>query len=269
MPISASGSGSTADAPADHRPLPGAALGAAADAPPRAERGGLRQPGRHRVLRADARPHDRRGRPPSRPSTRSTSATPTAPTPSGCARTRCARSWAATRSSTALEEHLGIGHDETTDDGVDHPRAGRVQRGLRLRARGDGQLGVLRQPDAASRRELVDRLRAGQAVAPDPRRRRRCAPSRRSRRVLAGFPDGHADEGVGAGDADPAGHPAGRRAERRGGPRRPTGRCRAARPTARRAPAAGHRGAPTAAGRRATTASDEAARRPAGRTTEG
>ena len=33
----------------------------------------------------------------------------------------------------------------------DHPRARRVQRGLRLRAGGDGQLGVLRQPDARSR----------------------------------------------------------------------------------------------------------------------
>ena len=66
----------------------------------------------------------------------------------------------------ALKEHLGVGNDETTDDGTVTPRAHRVQRGLRLRARRDGQLGVLRQPDASSRREqLVDDLRAGEDVA--------------------------------------------------------------------------------------------------------
>ena len=48
-----------------------------------------------------------------------------------------------------------------------HPRAPRVQRGLRLRAGRDGQLGVLRQPDArVSARQLVDDLRAGRAVVP-------------------------------------------------------------------------------------------------------
>ena len=50
-----------------------------------------------------------------------------------------------------LSDHLGIGHDETTRRRRDHARAHRVQRGLRLRAGRDGQLGVLRQPDAGQR----------------------------------------------------------------------------------------------------------------------
>ena len=48
-----------------------------------------------------------------------------------------------------LEEHLGVGIDETTAGRQGQRRARRVQRGLRLRAGGDGQLGVLRQHDAA------------------------------------------------------------------------------------------------------------------------
>jgi len=49
-----------------------------------------------------------------------------------------------------LQEHLGVGNGETTDDGkvtLEH----RVQRRLRLRAGRDGQLGVLRQPDPGER----------------------------------------------------------------------------------------------------------------------
>ena len=55
------------------------------------------------------------------------------------------------RSSTELHEHLGVGNDETTPDGKVTPGARRVQRGLRLRAGDDGQLGVLRQHDARTR----------------------------------------------------------------------------------------------------------------------
>ncbi len=54
-----------------------------------------------------------------------------------------------------LAEHLGGGdaghgdghHDIKSPDGKVAPRAPRVQRGLRLRPRDHGQLGVLRQPD--------------------------------------------------------------------------------------------------------------------------
>ena len=83
----------------DHRPLPAAALGAAADAAPGAVRGGLRHARRHRAVRRAARPDHGRGRrgrdllhdvqaPPGRASTTSASAP-----------TRCARCSAATRSS--------------------------------------------------------------------------------------------------------------------------------------------------------------------------
>ena len=47
----------------------------------------------------------------------------------------------------ALENHLGVHARPDHRRRPDHPRACRVQRRLRLRARGDGQLGVLRQPN--------------------------------------------------------------------------------------------------------------------------
>ena len=55
-----------------------------------------------------------------------------------------------------------------------------MQRGLRLRAGRDGQLGVLRQPDAGQRpRSSSTTSRAGKPVVPDARRRQRRARSRR------------------------------------------------------------------------------------------
>ena len=62
-----------------------------------------------------------------------------------------------------------------------------MQRGLRLRAGGDGQLGVLRQPDAASAAELVDDLRAGEPVEPTRGAVAVCT-FKEVARVLAGFP---------------------------------------------------------------------------------
>ena len=126
-----------------------------------------------------------------------------------------------------LKEHLGVGNDETTDGRHGHPRARRVQRGLRLRAGGDGQLGVLRQPDAGVGGR-ARRRPAGRATC----RRRPAAPRlctfSEVARVLAGFPDGRADEGPAAGPATLAGLQAlPRGAERRPpsqgrlGPRRP------------------------------------------------
>ena len=52
-----------------------------------------------------------------------------------------------------------------------------------------------------SARSLVDSLRAGEPVDADPRRRHRSAPGSEAERVLAGFYDGRADEGVAAGPA--------------------------------------------------------------------
>ena len=58
-------------------------------------------------------------------------------------------------------------------------RAPRVQRGLRLRPRGDGQLGVLRQPDAAVGQEARRRPARGRARRRRPAARAGCAPGSR------------------------------------------------------------------------------------------
>ena len=69
-----------------------------------------------------------------------------------------------------LKDHLDVGNDETTDGRQGHPRARRVQRGLRLRAGDDGQLGVHGQHDPGSPPiQLVDDLRAGKEVTLHPR----------------------------------------------------------------------------------------------------
>ena len=51
-----------------------------------------------------------------------------------------------------------------------HARARRVQRRLRLRAGRDGQLGVLRQPNPSSARDLVDAAARGRVRDAHPRR---------------------------------------------------------------------------------------------------
>ena len=134
---------------ADHRPLPAAAVGAAAAAAPGAV---ARRATSARTASRSAREQlgltDGRGHRGRDLLHACTSAARPASTTSASAPTRCARSWAATQILDALEEHLGVGNDETTAGRQGHPRAHRVQRGLRLRAGGDGQLGVLRQPDA-------------------------------------------------------------------------------------------------------------------------
>ena len=84
-----------------------------------------------------------------------------------------------------------------------HPRAHRVQRGLRLRARGDGQLGVLRQPDArVAPSSLVDDLRAGRDV--EPTRGAPLCTYKETARILAGFPDERAGAVEATGGAGPA-----------------------------------------------------------------
>jgi NADH-quinone oxidoreductase subunit E len=100
----------------------------------------------------------------------------------------------------ALEEHLGIGHDETTDDGVVT-----LER-LECNAACDYAPVLMvnweffDNQTPASAREVVDRLRSGEAVAPTRGASKVCSFKEVSR-VLAGFPDGRADEGVGAGTA--------------------------------------------------------------------
>jgi len=99
----------------------------------------------------------------------------------------------------SLTEHLGVGNDETTADGVltlEH---------VECNAACDYAPVVMvnweffdnQTPDSA--KELVDRLRAGDP--PTPTRGATLGTWRQAARVLAGFPDGRADEGPAAGPA--------------------------------------------------------------------
>jgi NADH-quinone oxidoreductase subunit E len=99
-----------------------------------------------------------------------------------------------------LSDHLGVGHDETTDDGV--VTLERVE----CNAACDFAPVLMvnweffdnQTPDSA--RDLVDDLRAGKPVKPT-RGADTVATFKDVSRVLAGFDDGRADEGVGAAGA--------------------------------------------------------------------
>jgi NADH-quinone oxidoreductase subunit E len=99
-----------------------------------------------------------------------------------------------------LSEHLGIGHDETTADG-----AVTLER-IECNAACDYAPVVMvnweffDNQTPGSARELTDRLQAGETVAPTRGASSVCTFKQMSR-VLAGFSDGRADEGVGAGPA--------------------------------------------------------------------
>ncbi|RYV49862.1 NADH-quinone oxidoreductase subunit NuoE [Pengzhenrongella frigida] len=99
-----------------------------------------------------------------------------------------------------LTEHLGVGHDETTPDGkVTLER-------IECNAACDYAPVVMvnweffdnQTPDSA--RATVDKLQAGEKVVPTRGADSVCSFKQMSR-VLAGFTDGRADEGVGAGEA--------------------------------------------------------------------
>jgi NADH-quinone oxidoreductase subunit E len=98
----------------------------------------------------------------------------------------------------ALEEHLGVGHDETTEDGK--VTLERVE----CNAACDYAPVVMvnweffDNQTPASARDIVDRLRQGREVAPT-RGANSVATFKEVSRVLAGFNDGRAGEGVGAG----------------------------------------------------------------------
>ncbi len=99
-----------------------------------------------------------------------------------------------------LSEHLDVGHDETTSDGKIT-----LER-LECNAACDFAPVVVtnweffdnQTPESATR--LVDDLRAGNPVRPTRGPESLCTFKQVSR-LLAGFPDGRADEGVGAGPA--------------------------------------------------------------------
>lgn len=103
-----------------------------------------------------------------------------------------------------LSDHLGVGHDETTEDG-----AITLER-VECNAACDYAPVMMvnweffdnQTPGSAT--DVVDRLRAGEPVAPTRGAARVCTFKQMSR-VLAGFSDGRADEGVGAGEPTLAG----------------------------------------------------------------
>ncbi|MCW2665767.1 MAG: NADH-quinone oxidoreductase, subunit [Frankiales bacterium] len=103
-----------------------------------------------------------------------------------------------------LKDHLGVGHNETTEDGtisLEH---------LECNAACDYAPVVMvnwefyDDQTPASARDLVDKLRSGQPVAPTRGPDRQCTFKEMSR-VLAGFPDDLATQGVQAGPATLAG----------------------------------------------------------------
>ncbi|MEI2776703.1 MAG: NADH-quinone oxidoreductase subunit NuoE [Tetrasphaera sp.] len=104
----------------------------------------------------------------------------------------------------AVSDHLGIGHDETTSDG-----AVTLER-VECNAACDYAPVVMvnwefydnQTPESTL--ALVDDLRAGTPVRPSRGPGRQCT-FKETERVLAGFLDGLADEGVGAGPASLAG----------------------------------------------------------------
>ncbi len=102
-----------------------------------------------------------------------------------------------------LKEHLGVGHDETTEDGkvtLEH---------LECNAACDYAPVMMvnweffdnQTPESA--KQLVDDIRAGDL--PTPTRGATLCTFKQVSRVLAGFPDGRADEGPAAGPATLAG----------------------------------------------------------------
>jgi NADH-quinone oxidoreductase subunit E len=103
-----------------------------------------------------------------------------------------------------LSEHLGVGHDETTDDGkitlerVECNAACDYAPVMMV----NWEFFDNQTPESA--KQVTDRLRAGEAVAPTRGAASVCSFKQMSR-VLAGFNDGRADEGVGAGPATLAG----------------------------------------------------------------
>jgi NADH-quinone oxidoreductase subunit E len=100
----------------------------------------------------------------------------------------------------SLEDHLGIGHDETTEDGkVTLER-------IECNAACDYAPVLMvnweffDNQTPSSARDVVDQIRAGQPVVPT-RGANTVATFKEVSKVLAGFDDGRANEGIGAGPA--------------------------------------------------------------------
>ena len=99
-----------------------------------------------------------------------------------------------------LSSHLGVGHDETTDDGAITLERVECNAACDYAPVMMVNWEFFDNQTPASAVDVVERLRAGEDVAPTRGAAKVCSFKHVSR-VLAGFPDGRADEGVGAGPA--------------------------------------------------------------------
>ncbi|MGL5817343.1 MAG: NADH-quinone oxidoreductase subunit NuoE [Phycicoccus sp.] len=104
----------------------------------------------------------------------------------------------------AVSAHLGVGHDETTDDGKVTLERVECNAACDYAPVVMANWEFFDNQTPQSTIELVDDLRAGKTVRPTRGPSRVCTFSEVSR-VLAGFPDGLADEGTGAGEPSLAG----------------------------------------------------------------
>jgi len=100
----------------------------------------------------------------------------------------------------AVSEHLGIGHDETTADGKITLERVECNAACDYAPVVMANWEFFDNQTPESTKQLVDDLRSGAEVRPTRGPSRVCTFKQVSR-VLAGFPDGLADEGVGAGPA--------------------------------------------------------------------
>jgi NADH-quinone oxidoreductase subunit E len=98
----------------------------------------------------------------------------------------------------ALTEHLGVGHDETTPDGAITLERVECNAACDYAPVMMVNWEFFDNQTPASAREVVDRLRAGRSVAPS-RGPASVATFKEVSRLLAGFDDGRASEGIGAG----------------------------------------------------------------------
>ncbi len=99
-----------------------------------------------------------------------------------------------------VSEHLGIGHDETTADGKITLERVECNAACDYAPVVMANWEFFDNQTPGSTKQLVDDLRAGKDVAPTRGAAKVCSFKQVSR-VLAGFHDGLADEGVGAGPA--------------------------------------------------------------------
>ena len=100
----------------------------------------------------------------------------------------------------AVSAHLGIGHDETTADGMITLERVECNAACDYAPVVMANWEFMDNQTPASTIQLVEDLRAGKDVAPTRGAAKVCSFTEVSR-VLAGFHDGRADEGVGAGPA--------------------------------------------------------------------